>query len=51
LFQLFATDFIDTGGNFTAGVVDTGGYSTSIIYTCCTGGKFVTCIVNTGGAL
>jgi hypothetical protein len=25
LFQLFATDVIDTGGNLTAAVVDTGG--------------------------
>jgi hypothetical protein len=51
LFQLFATDVIGTGGNFTTGVVDTGGYANSINYTRYTGGKFATCIVDTDGAL
>ncbi len=41
-----ATDVVDTGGKFAAGVVDTGGNLTDVVDT---GSKFAAVIVDTGG--
>jgi hypothetical protein len=56
LFQLFATDVIDTGGNLTAAVVDTGGNLPLVLLTPVSTtpdlpvAKFAVSVIDTSGA-